>query len=247
RALYGVGLQGHMGQFLAMLAQSNVDRNYPIVVDGKEFTIQDLIAAEQKTCYADTELTFKLISLMHYLPSDASWVNDQGETWTIERLIEEELKQPIRGAACGGTHRLAGLSLAARKRQQRGEPVDGVWGQAAEFTESYEQYAYRLQNSDGSFSTKWFRGSGSERDIDRRIKTSGHILEWLIYQSTDEELNASRMVRGVNYVTHLLYSNSDHEWEIGPQCHALHALQLYNQRKFVPYDNTPQVAENAEP
>ncbi len=246
RALYGVGLQGHMGQFLAMLAQSNVDRNYPIVVDGKNFTIQDLIAAEQKTCYADTELTFKLISLMHYLPSDTTWLNDRGETWSIERLIEEELKQPIRGAACGGTHRLAGLSLAARKRQLRGEPVTGVWGQAAEFTESYEQYAFRLQNSDGSFSTQWFKGSGSERDIDRRIKTSGHILEWLIYQSTDEELDGSRMVRGVNYVTNLLYGNSDHEWEIGPQCHALHALQLYNQRKFVPYDNA-QMADRSEP
>ena len=247
RALYGVGLQGHMGQFLAMLAQSNVDRNYPIVVDGKNFTIMDLIAAEQKTCYANTELTFKLISLMHYLPSDATWLNDRGETWNIERLIEEELKQPIRGAACGGTHRLAGLSLAVSKRQSRGEPVTGVWARAAEFTENHEQYAFRMQNSDGSFSTQWFRGPGRERDIDRRIKTSGHILEWLVYQSTDEELDSSRMVRGVNYVTNLLYNNSDHQWEIGPHCHALHALQLYNRRKFAPYDNAAQVADRAEP
>jgi hypothetical protein len=242
RALYGVGLQGHMGQFLAMLAQSNVDRNYPIQVDGKMFTIEDLIVAEQKTCYSGTELTFKLISLMHYLPSDSTWLNDRGETWSIERLIEEELKQPIRSAACGGTHRLAGLSLAARKRELRGEPLDGVWAQAADFTESYEQYAYRLQNSDGSFSTQWFKGSEADRDIDRRIKTSGHILEWLIYQSTDEELDSSRLVRGVNYVTNLLYSNSDRQWEIGPQCHALHALQLYNQRKFVPYDEAAPMA-----
>src|SRR5690606_21608210 len=118
--------------------------------------------------------------------------------------------------------------------------------EAAEFTESYEQYAYRLQNSDGSFSTQWFKRSEADRDIDRRIKTSGHILEWLIYQSTDEELDSTRRVRGVNYVTNLLYSHSDREWEIGPHCHALHALQLYNQRKFAPYDTASPVAGSEE-
>lgn len=240
RAKYGVGLQGHMGQFLAMLAQCNVDRNYPIVVGGKEFTIEDLIVAEQKTSYPDTELTFKLIGLMHYLPSNSTWVNDRGENWSIERLIEEELKQPIRGAACGGTHRLAGLSLAARKRVLRGEPLDGAFLKAATFTDSYQKYAYQLQNSDGSFSTKWFTGKGSERSIDRRIQTSGHILEWLIYHSTPNELDDSRLVRGVNYVTNALYNESSREWEIGPMCHALHALRLYDERKFQPYDVAAQ-------
>ncbi len=52
----GVGLQGHEGQFLAMLAQCNVTPEYPIRVEGKEFTIQDLIRSEQKSCRSKTEL-----------------------------------------------------------------------------------------------------------------------------------------------------------------------------------------------
>ena len=108
RAKQGVGLQGHMGQFLAMLAQCQVSPDYPIRVRDQEFTINDLIEAEKKTCYPKTELTFKLIALMHYLDSDETWVNDQGQSWDIPRLIREELAQPIRGAACGGTHRLSG-------------------------------------------------------------------------------------------------------------------------------------------
>lgn len=243
RAQYGVGLQGHMGQFLAMLAQCNVDTSYPIRVDSKEFTIVDLIESEKETCYTNTELTFKLIGLMHYLPSDSTWVNDQGDAWSIERLIEEELQQPIRGAACGGTHRLGGLSLAVKRRAQRGEPVDGAFKKAEEFTKRYQQYAYRLQNSDGSFSTEWFRGPGAERDINRRCRTSGHLLEWLLYEADEDELTSYRVVKGVNYLTNLLYSNSSNQWEVGPLCHALHALTIYDQRMFAPYDEPEQTAD----
>jgi hypothetical protein len=245
RAQYGVGLQGHMGQFLAMLAQCNVERTYPIRVDDKEFTIEDLIVSEQDTAYPNTELTFKLIGLMHYLPSDTQWVNDRGEQWSIERLIEEELKQPIRGAACGGTHRLAGLSLAVRKREARGEPIDGVWLRAKQFTAQYEQYCYRLQNSDGSFSTSWFQGPGKEKDIGRRCRTTGHQLEWMMYQVRDEQLTSNRVVSATNYLTNLLYSESTEEWEIGPLCHALHALALYDERVFQPHDQPEQTAGNS--
>jgi len=72
RAKYGVGLQGHMGQLLAMLAQSHVSPDYPIRVGEHEFTVRDLVEAEKKTCYADSELTFKLIALSHYLDLDTT-------------------------------------------------------------------------------------------------------------------------------------------------------------------------------
>ena len=127
RAKYGVGLQGHLGQFLAMLAQCHVSPDYPIHVGKHEFTIHDLIEAEKKTCYPKSELTFKLIALQHYLDLNDKWVNDQGVEWDIPRLIREELAQPIRGAACGGTHRLSGLSLAVKARVRRGEPLDGEY------------------------------------------------------------------------------------------------------------------------
>ena len=235
RAQYGVGLQGHMGQFLAMLAQCNLDPSYPIRVEGQDFTVEDLIVAEQKTCYTKTELTFKLIGLMHYLPSDATWINDRGEEWSIERLIKEEMSQPIRGVACGGTHRLGGLSMAVRKRAERGEPINGAYLQASQFTKRYENYAFRLQNSDGSLSTEWFRGPGRERSIDRRIRTSGHLLEWLLVQVPDEQLGSYKVTKGVNYLTNLLYENTRNEWEVGPLSHALHALALYDQRMFQPH------------
>ena len=243
RAKQGVGLQGHMGQFLAMLAQCQVSPDYPIRVRNQEFAISDLIEAEKKTCYPRSELTFKLIALMHYIDSDSTWVNDQGQSWDIPRLIREELAQPIRGAACGGTHRLSGLSLAARTRVRRGEPLDGEYLRAAQFVEKYQNYAFQLQNRDGSLSTEWFRGRGEEDDIDRRVKTTGHILEWLCYSLPEKDVRSARTFRATNYLSSLLSSNFNHEWEVGPLGHAIHALRLYDERVFQPYDGQDDVAK----
>jgi hypothetical protein len=242
RAKYGVGLQGHLGQFLAMLAQCHVSPDYPIHVGDHEFTVKDLIEAEKKTCYPKSELTFKLIALQHYADLNDKWVNDQGLDWDFSKLISEELAQPIRGAACGGTHRLSGLSLVVKARLRRGEPLDGEYEKADEFVKKYQQYAFRLQNRDGSLSTQWFRGAGDEEDIKRRMKTTGHILEWLCYSLSDEQLRQPQTVRAVTYLANLMYSNYDAEWEIGPRSHATHALLLYDQRVFQPYDKEGDVA-----
>jgi len=44
----------------------------------------------------------------------------------------------------------------------------------------------------------------------------------------------------MSYLANLLYSNFDHEWEVGPRSHALHALVLYDERVFAPYDDQDQ-------
>ncbi len=230
RASHGPGVQGHEGQFLAMLAQAKLKTDYPIHVNGREFTVADLIEAEKRTCRAGTELTFKLIALNHYLQADATWENELGQRWDIERLVREELAQPVRGAACGGTHRLGGLSLALRKRVRKGLPLEGDFARANEYIRQYEKYALKLQNSDGSFSTQWFHGRGTNPDAGRRLKTSGHILEWLTLSLTEEELEQPKLVRAANYLTQLLWRGRTRRWEVGPLGHGLHALSLYRQR-----------------
>jgi hypothetical protein len=236
RVRVGPALQGHEGQLLALLAQARVRADYPIKVDGKDFTVADLIAVEKSTCYPKTELTFKLIGLLRYLDMNARWVNDQGVPWDFPSLVREEMHQPVRTAACGGTHRLSGLTLAVKKRRASGLPVDGVYAEAAQFVANYQNYAYRLQNADGSFSTEWFKGPGSEPDIDRRLKTTGHILEWLLYAASEEQITNYRTVRAVNYLTNIMHANRTRDWEAGPLGHAIHALVLYDRLAFAKYD-----------
>jgi hypothetical protein len=44
-----------------------------------------------------------------------------------------------------------------------------------------------------------------------------------------------------------MYSNYDNEWEIGPRSHATHALLLYDQRVFQPFDKDGPVASYQTP
>ena len=74
----GPYVQGHYGQLLALLAQSHVKPSYPLRVGDKTFTLKDLIETEKLTCRTGEELTFKLISLAHYLDSDAEWGKRSG-------------------------------------------------------------------------------------------------------------------------------------------------------------------------
>jgi len=231
-AKQGPRVQGHHGQFLAMMAQSYVGPTYEIRVEGKKFNVADLIEFEKKTCEPDTELTFKLLALSHYLPADATWSSKDGQHWDFERLLKEEIKQKVVGAACGGTHRLTGIAFAVNARKKAGLPMDGIWAKAEEYLDSYHSYTFRLQNRDGSFSTRWFEGRGMENNIDRRIQTSGHILEFLIYSVPQERLTSPEMVKAVKYVLSILEQNPRQDWSIGPKAHALHALALYDQKVF---------------
>lgn len=232
QARLGPGVQGHSGQFLCMLAQSRVPIDYAIKVGGKEFTIADLVEMEKETCRSQTELTFKLIALSHYLKSDEEWKNDIGEKWSIQRLIKEELRQSVIGAACGGTHRMMGFSFAVNKRKKRKEPITGEWKRAEKYVLDYYEYTFKLQNPDGSFSTEWFEGRGANTDIERRLQTTGHTLEWLAFSLTKEQLKEERVTKAVDYLATLMLKHSQRNWAIGPLGHAVHAIAIYDERVF---------------
>jgi hypothetical protein len=242
------GVQGHYGQFLAILAQRDIPRDYPIEIEGRKFTVEDLIRTEQRTCRAGEELTFKLMAFMHYLEPGAKWKNDRGETWTIERVLRDEVGSPIRGAACGGTHRLMGISYAVNRRKELDQPIDGEYLRADKYLRDYHRYAFSLQNEDGSFSTEWFAGRGNRDIKDRKLQTTGHITEWLAYSVPEEHLSDPRMAKAIDFLATLLLEDRRAEWKIGPMCHALHALALYDERVYIAAENEAlPVADNSEP
>jgi hypothetical protein len=135
-----------------------------------------------------------------------------------------------------------GFSYAVNKRIQRGKPIVGEFRRAQIFIQDYHRYTFGLQNPDGSFSTAWFERKGSDPSIDRRLKTSGHILEWISFSLSDQELRDPRMVKAADYVASLLLTNDRHTWEIGPLGHGLHALAIYHDRVFkesLPLEDAP--------
>jgi hypothetical protein len=232
RGREGPGYQGHPAQFLAMLAQCNVDASYELKVNDQTFTVAELIEEEKRTCSTGMELTFKLLGFSHYLGTEASWKNDRGEVWDVTKLLSIELAQPVNGAACGGTHRLMAISYALAKRRLEGGTLEGHWARAAKYIQDYHRYTLTLQNSDGSMSSDWFRQRSDWGDVDRRVQTTGHILEWLVFSLPEEGLEDPRIVRTVAYLTQTLSRDRYRDWEVGPKGHAIRALRLYHERVF---------------
>jgi hypothetical protein len=228
------GVQGHSAQYLATLAQCRVAASSPITVDGRQFTVADLIAEEKLACKPATELTFALIALAHYLPTDATWTSRDGEKWSLARLVEEEIVQPIRGAPCGGTHRLFGLAYGCQRRLRLTGQLDGVYLRADRYVRDFQNFTLaKLRNSDGSFSTEWFKyAADREDDVDRKIQTTGHILEWLVSSLDQEQLYDPRVVAAAEFLCRTLSREPSREWKIGPLGHALHALNIYQERAW---------------
>jgi hypothetical protein len=239
----GVGLQGHQAQMLAIFAQAGVPAEYPLFVNKRKYAMSDLVQTEMLACKSGEELTFTLIGLSHYLPTDSKWRAADGQNWDFERLLKEELGQPVVGAACGGTHRLMGLSYALRQRRLEGLPITGQWARAEAYLKDFTSYAWQLQNRDGSFSTEWFEGRADNGDQDRKVQTSGHILEWLLFSAEDDQLQDERFTRAVTFLTSTLVNDRSHQWQVGPKGHALRALSLYHRRVF--QSDRPWVPESA--
>ncbi|MEC9094223.1 MAG: hypothetical protein VX438_16050 [Planctomycetota bacterium] len=239
----GPGRQGHDGQFLMVLAFSQVPQTKPLRVGRKQFTIDDLIKYEMETCKPRTELTFKLIGLAHYLDSDTQWKSKDGQAWNLERILKEELNQSINGAACGGTHRLTGYSYALLMRKLQEKEIKGEWARAEEFLAGFQRYAFSMQNRDGSFSTDWFKRRQAQNNSQRRLQTTGHILEWLVFLATESELENPRLIKAVDYLSTLMWNERNTQWAVGPKGHAIRALRLFYERVLV--EPSAQVAQNA--
>jgi len=233
-ALKGIGVQGHSAQYLAILAQCRVAANSPITLPSHMFTVADLIEEEKLACRPKTELTFSLIALAHYLPTDATWTSRDGGKWSLARLVEEEIEQPIRGAPCGGTHRLFGLAYGCQRRLRATGALDGAYLRADKYVRDYQNFTLtKLQNRDGSFSTEWFKYPADRKDdVDRKIQTTGHILEWLVASLDQDQLYDPRVVAAAEFLCGTLAREPSRDWKIGPLGHALHALNIYQERAW---------------
>ena len=231
-ATTGIGLQGHQAQFLAVLALCNVPADYPLYAGDTQYTIDDLVKEEMLACRSGEELTFSLVGLSHYLDTDTRWTNSEGETWDLPRLLKEEMSQPIVGSACGGTHRLMGFAHALRKRRMEGREISGQWKRAEIYTDDFVQYVFKLQNRDGSMSTDWFKGREDNGSMDRKVQTTGHMVEWLLSVLPDSQLQDPRLVSAVSYINNAMNQNRGHEWKIGPKGHALRSLAMYYERVY---------------
>jgi hypothetical protein len=238
--------QGHPDQFVAEMAQLGLplDTEFRINYRGelRKYTFADFIRySKAKTeIGGDVELTWTMPAVAQYYGTQLSWTNASGKKIDFEDMVRHELNQPIDTAACGGTHRLFGLTWAYYIHRRANGKMTPVWEQVAAKLKKYRDIAEDSQNRvDGSFSTDYFKSKSQQGDMDRKIGTTGHIVEWLALYLPDDELRAEWMQLAVYRLSLMILDSRKELLDGGSVYHAAHGLHLYYYRVWNDEDTNP--------
>jgi hypothetical protein len=229
----GVG-QGHQDQFVAEMVEWNLPLETKFKVNDKDYTFADFCkhTKERASVTHDQELSWALVIIARHFGTDHRWTNMYGEKLSLEDIALYEATQPIKEAACGGTHRLYGLSWAYHWHLANGGKTTGVWRKVADRLEEYRAKAKKFQNSDGSFSSDYVSGPGWTHSNEKQIASTGHTFEWLCEELSDSELREPWMERAAYALTSMILEKKSYAIDGGSLYHATHGLHMYQHRVF---------------
>jgi hypothetical protein len=228
--------QGHCDQWMGYLSDCKLPLDETIVVEGQNHTIQDYIDQIKLDVVENPtqEFSWTLMALTAYYPTDYSWKAKDGSDWSIARLVEIELGHNLDQSACGGTHRMTGLTMAYNRRMASGKPMDGVWAKLGERIEECQKKAKEYQNPDGSLSSNYFARPGKAADLAVAMGSAGHVMEFLATSMDKEELDQPWVKRAVLDVCKTFRKTKPVDVECGALFHAAHGLVLYREKMYGP-------------
>lgn len=238
--------EGHPNQFLALFTLARLPRDYSFKAGEKTITIEDVIKNAKMEANDEEEMTWTLWFLAFYLDPNSEWLNQDGEAWSIERLIKKQMETPVTKSACGGMHGLFAIAMARNAHLQADRPLTGTWLEAHIHLQRHIEMAKRMQNADGSFSSNYFKGPGQTDDVSKRLSTTGHTLEMLMGALPQQELSADFIKKAARRIATDLIESRKESLEPGGMYHALNSLVIYRERMW-PKRAEAMVHEVAKP
>ena len=240
--------EGHINQSLAILAMCNLPLETQFGTPQGPITMRDMLKNAQMTANAKEEVTWTLWALATYLPSDAEWINEKGERWSIERLVLLETGKQVGGptSPCGGTHGLFALARARNVYMKTGKPLRGVWAQADQKIQKYIRTIQSQLNKDGSLSSNFFRGRDYKQDFDKRMASMGHLLEFLMVALPQERLKEPWVRKAIEATANDLRNNRKAYVSCSPLYHATDALTIYLERVLPQQQAVAQQPQNTK-
>lgn len=222
--------EGHPSQTLALLSESKLPVDYKFKIGNETVTIADFLNSTMMEVNPKEEITWVLWALINYVKVDAQWVNQWNQPWSIEALVQHQVRARVEGSPCGGNHGLFVLVRARNKYLMDGRPLRGAWLEADQKIQRYVQIARSLQNPDGSFSSEFYEGRGHTRDMNERFNTTGHTFEFLSIGLSDAQLNEPWVRSAAMVLANELYIHRRAQPDCGPMYHSLNALMNYRNR-----------------
>ncbi len=226
--------QGHPDQWLGYLSDCGLQPDDEIKVGSDVFTVQDYLYQIEWDVprNPEREYSWTLMALTAYHPTDYEWTASDGKTWTIAQLMDIEADHDLSASACGGSHRLVGLTLALNRHLDQGGKLDGAWKKADDKIQQALKTAREWQNPDGTLSSNYFSRPGHSPDLAQALGTTGHTLEFVVLAATDQEFKQPWVKRAAEKLCTLFVKTKDVSIECGALYHAAHSLVIYRKRMY---------------
>ncbi len=205
-----------------------------ISAGGKSHRVSDLLNQAKHDIKAGQEATWTLMAMSTYLPINATWTAGDGTEWTLEKIVAMEAAADLAESACGGSHRLYGLTVAMNRylamTGQDASQLTGGWADAEARIQEAIERARLYQQPDGTFSTNFFERPSTSPDVFARIGSTGHTFEFLAMALEQDRLHEPWITRAADALVTLLEQTADVPVECGGLYHAAHGLVLYRTR-----------------
>ncbi|MCA9015930.1 MAG: hypothetical protein KDA77_11415 [Planctomycetaceae bacterium] len=239
--------EGHPNQFLAFYGMAGIPLDHKINTGEKTITIADMIKNAKAEVNTNEEITWTLWAFSRYLPWDTEWTSNRQEEWSIEKLVQVQMQSEPTKSACGGTHGLFALASAVNSYTKDQKQLRGTWLEASMKVRQYIEYARSMQNRDGSFSSKYFEGPEYASDVNKRVSTTGHTLEFIMEALPQNRLNEPWVRSAVSRIANDLIEYKSQPLEPGGMYHAIDSLVIYRERTRPKYaQQLEQLAKQKE-
>ncbi|QDV53048.1 hypothetical protein Enr17x_51180 [Gimesia fumaroli] len=239
--------EGHPNQFLAFYGMAGIPLDHKFNTGEKIITIADMIRNAKAEVNTEEEITWTLWAFSRYLPWDTEWTSNRSEEWSIEKLVQVQMQSEPTKSACGGTHGLFALASAVNSYAKDQKHLRGTWLEASMRVRQYIEYARSMQNRDGSFSSKYFEGPEYASDVNKRVSTTGHTLEFIMEALPQKRLNEPWVRSAVARIANDLIQYKTQPLEPGGMYHAIDSLVIYRERTRPTYaDELEELAKNRD-
>lgn len=239
--------QGHPDQWLGYMSLWGLPSSTPLTVAGRDYQIKDLVTQAMMDVRDGKEASWTLMALSTYLEPTQEWETRDGSKWSLERLVameagadlsDEAARNQIHGTACGGSHRLIGLTYALNQRHERlpDAPLTGGWAVAHERIQWAVRQARKFQLPSGGFSVHYFARPASSPDLAEHLAATGHTLEFLALTLDQEQLAEPWVARAADFLCDIFEKTRALDLECGALYHAARGLLIYRHRRFGPRD-----------
>jgi hypothetical protein len=181
-----VGVLRHQDDLLAACAVAGLPISSPVVADGRDGTLQNLLDCSIATFSAENELEWSIVAYAHYLPPTTKWTNRFNQTFSFDDCAQSLLEQSEEGSACLATHVPYALCTLLRVNEQLPIISERTIHLCERRLKEISKAIERNQRPDGRWPLRWWSPEEKDRrtpaemgDAFLTVTIAGHHLEWI--------------------------------------------------------------------